>query len=271
MFKRKLILLITGLLLLISAAAFAGENEFFPTSEFKLGYEGMYMYYDEPDVMHEKGIMNGGFGAWTGYFTDYSLMVNAEIEGVMGSLKYDGQYSDGTKLKCDNDDYFISGRATIGMGFDNGQTGITPYIGIGTRYWYDKIKATGGYEREIKQLYMPVGLNIISHMDDGWSIGGTLEGDLLLGGKVKSKLSQAVSSYDDASNTQEFAKGGGGRISAFVEYDLDDYSLGFEPYFRYWQFAKSETDTISTGSGTATVVEPKNKFYMSGIRLYIKF
>ncbi|WP_027721352.1 hypothetical protein [Maridesulfovibrio zosterae] len=270
MFKRKIITLVIGLML-IATSALCADRELFPTSKFKLGYEGMYMYYDEPDVMHEKGILNGGFGSWTGYFTQYDIMLNAELEGLAGSLEYNGQYSDGTKLKCDNDDYFISGRATLGMGFENGKIGYTPYIGVGTRYWYDKIKATGGYEREITQYYLPLGINIISNMDDGWSIGGTIEGDLLLGGTVDSKLSQAGSNYSDASNTQDFASGGGGRLSAFIEYDFTDYSLGFEPYFRYWQFAKSNTDSVMYGSGNANVVEPKNKFYMSGVRLYIKF
>ncbi|HAS90423.1 MAG TPA: hypothetical protein DCS48_14160 [Desulfovibrio sp.] len=266
MFKSKLIVFIIALLL-FSSSAFAADKELFPTNEFKLGYVGMYMYYDEPDVMHEKGFLNGGFGAWTGYFTDYNIMLNAEFEGLAGSLRYSGKYSDGTPLRCDTDDYFISVRATIGLGYDLGHTGITPYTGIGARYWNDDIKATGGYERQIKQLYLPLGVNIVTHLDDGWSIGGTLEGDLLLGGTVKSKLSQVGSAYQDVNNKQEFASGGGGRISAFLEYYFDDYALGMEPYFRYWCIAESGKDTVNSG----TYVEPENKFYMSGIRLYVKF
>lgn len=271
MCKRKLVLLIATLFLLFSSASHADPKELFPVSEFKLGYEGMYMYYDEPDVMHEKGFLNGGFGSWTGYFTEYRIMANAEIEGLAGSLRYHGQYSDGTALECDTDDYFISGRATIGKGFGDGKTGFTPYVGIGVRRWYDKIKATGGYERFITQYYLPVGINMISNMDDGWSIGGTLEGDLLLSGTVESKLSQVGSSYSNAENTQELGTGGGGRISAFLEKDLDGYALGLEPYFRYWYFEESEKDTVRYGGSNAQVVEPENKFYMSGIRLYVKF
>lgn len=266
MLKNKLIFLIIGLCL-ISSSAFGAEKEIFPASEFKLGYEGMYMYYDEPDVMHEKGFLNGGFAAWTGYFTEYNLMLNAEFEGLAGSMRYDGKRSDGTPLECDTDDYFISGRATVGMGFDFEETGVTPYIGIAARYWNDDIKTTGGYERQIKQVYLPVGVNLVTRLDDGWSIGGTLEGDLLLGGEVKSMLSDVGPTYDDVNNTQEFASGAGGRISAFLEHNFENYSLGMEPYFRYWHIEDSETDTISAG----TYKEPKNKFYMSGVRLYVKF
>lgn len=253
--------------LLSSGSAFAAENELFPTSEFKLGYEGMYMYYDEPDVMHESGILNGGFGSWTGYFTDYNIMLNAEFEGLAGSLRYNGKYSDGTSLECNTDDYFLSGHATLGMGFEFDRIGVTPYIGIGARYWNDDIKTTGGYERQIKQLYLPIGVNLVTRLDDGWSIGGTLEGNLLLSGKVESKLSDIGPNYEDVKNTQEFASGGGGRISAFLEYDFNDYALGMEPYFRYWHIKESESDTVNSG----TYVEPKNKFYMSGLRLYVKF
>ncbi len=258
-------------MLLFCSSAYADQKELFPASEFKLGYQGMYMYYDEPDVMHEKGVLNGAFGIWTGYFTEYNIMANAELEGLVGSLSYDGQYSDGTKATADNDDYFISGRATVGIGFSRGNTGITPYVGIGVRHWYDKIKTSGGYERFINQYYLPVGVNIINHMDDGWSIGGNLEGDLLLSGTVKSKLSQVSPAYSDAENDQDFASGAGMRISAFLEKDLDGYSLGLEPYFRYWHIDESNKDTVLYGGSNAQVVEPKNKFYMSGIRLYVKF
>ncbi len=268
---QKLIFIFTLLVMLVASSAYCENKELFPSSEFKLGYQGMYMNYEEPDIMKEKGIMNGGFGSWTGYFTEHNIMVGVEAEGVVGSLKYTGQYSDGTSLKCDTDDYFVSARTIVGKGFDFGDVGLTPYTGIAARYWYDKIKTTGGYEREIKQFYVPIGLNVKANMDDNWSIGGTLEGDLFLGGEVKSKLSQAGSGYEDAKNTQEFMKGGGGRLSMFLEYDLDYCAVGFEPYFRYWQFAKSETDTVLYGGTIANVVEPKNKFYMSGIRLYVKF
>lgn len=279
MLKRKLIIIITGLLLLISSAAFAGElnllnrkpREIFAASEFKLGYQGLYLYYDEPDLMHEKGFLNGGFASWTAYFTDYKIMTGLELEGEVGSMRYDGQYSDGTPLKCDTDDYLVGGRALIGRGFEFNRIGVTPYTGFGIRHWYDKIKAVGGYERYITQYYLPLGVNVVSRLKDKWSVGGTLEGDLLLFGNVQSKLSQVGPTYEDADNNQEFGSGIGGRISLFAEYDLDGYSLGVEPYFRYWYFSESENDRVMFGSGEANVVEPKNKFYMSGIRLYVKF
>lgn len=271
MHREKITVLFVVLLSLFTGPAYCGETPLFPASEFKLGYEGMYMYYDEPDVMHEKGAMLGGFGSWTGYFTKHLLMVNVEAEGVAGPLRYEGGYSDGTALKCDTDDYFVSACATFGMGFEFGGIGVTPYMGIAGRYWYDKIKATGGYERRIKQYYLPVGVKIISRKGDKWSMGGTLEGDLLLDGQVKSKLSQVGSDYGDAKNDQEFMKGFGGRVSVFMEYDCGTYALGMEPYFRYWQFDDSEKDLILYDGSNHNVIEPENKFYMSGIRMYVTF
>jgi hypothetical protein len=271
MFKKKIILLISTLFLLASSSAYCADNELFPSSEFKIGYEGMYMYYDEPNVMNERGYLNGGFASWTGYFSEYDLMASFEAEAVAGSMDYDGKYSNGDPLKCDTDDFLITGRALFGKGYELGDTGLTPYIGIGIRHWYDKIKAPGGYERYITQYYLPVGLNVINKLDDKWSIGGTLEGNLLLAGRVKSKLSQVGTGYENAENDQDFASGGGGRISVFAEYDLDGYALGIEPYFRYWYFSESNKDTVLYGGTNSQVVEPKNKFYMGGFRLYVKF
>lgn len=279
MLNRKAILIIAVQLLFFASTAWCADagqlsdnpRELFPASEFKLGYQGTYLYYDEPDVMHEKGFLNGGFVAWTGYFTDQHIMAAIELEGVAGGMRYYGKYSDGTRLKCDTDDYLLSGRLTVGKGFEVGGVGVTPYIGFGTRYWYDRIKAAGGYKRYIHQYYLPLGVNVVYRLDANWSLGGSIEGDLFLGGTVKSKLSDVGPDYQDADNSQDFLDGFGARISLFAEYQFEACALGFEPYFRYWKLDDSDKDTVRFGDRQARVYEPENKFYMSGIRLYLKY
>ncbi|BBD08151.1 hypothetical protein [Desulfovibrio ferrophilus] len=263
--------LVLVLICLMNLAFPCQAKELFPPSEFKLAYETMYMFYDEPNVMHEEGFLNGLSGSWTGDFTDNHLMASVELGAVGGSMDYVGHYSNGTSLRCSTNDTLLTARAIVGKGFDFRGTGVTPFVGLSARHWYDKIKVQGGYERFITQLHLTAGVNVISRPWENWSLGGSLEGNLLLMGGVESKLSQAGPGYEDAFNRQRFGNGGGARLSIFAEYDFGDYSLGAEPYFRYWHFADSKKDRISFGGVKGRVMEPENDFYISGLKLYIKF
>ena len=63
-------------MMLVASSAYCEDKDLFPTSEFKLGYQGMYIHYEEPDLMKEKGSMHGGFGSWTGQRSNDSRLDN---------------------------------------------------------------------------------------------------------------------------------------------------------------------------------------------------
>lgn len=266
----RLIALIFLGLLFMPVPGICLENALFAPSAFKIGYQGMQMYYDEPGLMEEKGMLHGGVLSWTGYSGKRLFMVGGELELLKGGMDYDGQYSDGTKLTCNTDDRYLDLRFLAGKGMGFGSWALTAYAGLAGRYWFDRIKAVGGYEREIKQAYLPLGIRI-RHLSGRWSLGGSLEGNLLIYGRVESALSQVGPQYGDADNIQEFMSGLGGRISAFAEYRVGGYILGLEPYYRYWQVRESKIDTIPYGGRRAEVVEPENRSHMTGIRFYIRF
>jgi hypothetical protein len=241
-------------------------------NEFELGYEYMYFHYKEPGLMKETGSMNGLFGRYTHHFPR-GMMVRVEVEALFGNLRYDGQYSDGTPLTTDNDDWLAGGRLLAGKDFlldREERWALTPYIGIAARYWYDDIKASGGYEREITQLYSPIGLELNNALSENWRWGARAEYDLFWAGWVKSHMGQ-VSGYEDFTNTQDAFSGQGAEAAVFLKYRLETVSLLLEPYYRYWWVGESNSETINTPAGRQDFVEPENNTHMAGVRLGVAF
>lgn len=242
----------------------------FPSQSLKIGLDALNFYYKEPGVMDEKGWIPGESITATKYNAQ-NLM--AEFSGSIyyGITEYNGAYSDGTPLTADSDNLYLNLKAVIGQGVMMNDIGLTPYIGIGMRYWHNDIKASGGYNRYITQYYLPLGVHITSG-SSSWRTGGTLEGSVLLGGKVRTQLSDVSPLYGDADNNQKFGYGGSLRLSAFVENHQGNYTLGIEPYVEYWHFANSQPDHVNYGNlYSIHVLEPNNDFYLSGISLYVKF
>src|SRR3989344_128212 len=57
-------------------------------SEFELGPELSYIKYEEPDIMEEKGVMGGVFGAWTAR-TPQNVVLGIDGRLSFGQLDYD--------------------------------------------------------------------------------------------------------------------------------------------------------------------------------------
>lgn len=141
---------------------------------------------------------------------------------------------------------------------------FTPYAGLGYRRLTDNsegmISSLGklGYNRQSNYYYSPIGIEISSDLEKGWSIGGSLEYDLLWHG------TQITAGY--IFNDQK--KGYGARAAAKISKHLDNSAiLSFEPFVRYWNIDVSEMVV----SGAYGVVEPKNNSTEYGIRIALEF
>ena len=147
-------------------------------------------------------------------------MLRGEMELSFGSLDYDGQYQDGTPITRETDDYLYAMRGVLGKDFLVNDYAVTPFIGLGYRYWNDTIRGAGGYEREISQWYAPLGVEVARVAGD-WRVAVRGEYDLFLGGTVKSHLDQAVAGLNTVTNNQDFGKGYGLRASLSAERSMD--------------------------------------------------
>ena len=253
------------------SSALAGAPELLPASSTDLGYQLMHFKYEEPGLMKETGFMHGLFLRHT-IHTDSELMLRGEMELSFGSLDYDGQYQDGTPITRETDDYLYAMRGVLGKDFLVNDYAVTPFIGLGYRYWNDTIRGAGGYEREISQWYAPLGVEVARVAGD-WRVAVRGEYDLFLGGTVKSHLDQAVAGLNTVTNNQDFGKGYGLRASLSAERSMDGgWTLGFEPFVRWWDIKKSDTSTVTfLGQPVAYGWEPKNETLASGLRVYLNF
>lgn len=233
---------------------------------WELGTEISHITYEEPDVMEEKGIMYGIFGSYT--YRD-SWMLKADGKFSYGQVDYKNS---GT---LDNiDDYMLEFRGLAGYGFPILKAStLTPYIGFGYRYLNDDmsgmVSSTGaiGYEREQSYFYSPIGIETITELENGWSIGVTLEYDIFWSGKNKSHFSDVNSAYNDLEFDQDEGYGCRGSIKFQKKGDKVDYLI--EPFVRYWNIKESDRDLLIATS--TYYVEPKNNSTELGIKFAVKF
>jgi hypothetical protein len=272
----RICLLISICFFVLSTVAFGDDiKPIVPKHSFGIGLETMYFDYEEEDIdMKEDGFMYGLIGKYT-YHGDGKLMINASLEYVAGDdLDYDGQTWGGTPLKEDTDGWIVQSRGLIGYDYVfNGKHLITPFIGIAYRYWNDDLGGIGGYEREIEYWYSPIGIKTVSPLPDKWTWGISAEYDLFWSGKVKSHLSDALAGLNDPEVDQDFGDGYGLRFSVRFERELTkNYALSIEPYIRYWDIDKSDTETLSYyGTPIGYVYEPENETTSYGLRLSFVF
>jgi len=244
-----------------------------PENTFQIGFDVRYFDYEEPGLMEESGWMYGIIGSYI-YHGNNKLMLETNLSYVVGELDYDGQLQDGTPHTTDTDDWIFEWRGLIGPDFRLKDSSIvTPFIGIGYRYWNDELKGSGGYEREIQYWYLPIGVKTISPLPANWTWGLSAEYDLFLSGKVKSHLSDVFSGLNDLENDQNFGNGYGVKFSLqFNRKFSNNYGISIEPYITYWDIDQSDLSIVTLyGIPIAYGVEPENETTEYGLRLNFTF
>ena len=245
-----------------------------PENTFQIGFDVRYFDYEEPGLMEESGWMYGIFGSYI-YHGNNKLMFETSLSYVFGELDYDGQLMDGTPHTTDTDDWIFEWRGLIGPDYRLKDSSIiTPYLGVGYRFWNDEIKGSGGYEREIQYWYLPIGVKTISPLPANWTWGLSAEYDLFLSGKVKSHVSNLLAGLNDPENDQNFGDGYGVKFSLqFNRKFSNNYYISIEPYIAYWDIDESDPSMLTLyGQPTGIyVVEPENETTEYGLRLNITF
>lgn len=244
-----------------------------PESRFKIGFDTRYFDYEEDHFMEEDGWMYGIFGSYV-YHGNNQWMFETSLNYVFGEIDYDGQTQSGTPMTADTDDWIFEWRGLIGRDYRfKGSSVITPFMGVGYRYWNDDIDASGAYEREIQYWYLPIGVKAMSALIGNWTWGMSVEYDLFLGGEVKSHFSDAHPAFNDPENDQDFGDGYGVGLSLQFSRKLsDNYGVSIDPYIRYWDIDESDTSTLTAyGIPIGYLIEPENNTTVYGMRLNITF
>jgi len=242
-----------------------------PVHDFSLAAVISYFDYEEDSIdVSIEGPM-AGIAARYDFHSDMSRwMFGLQAELDYGSLDYDGATQSGIPLSEDSDDTLFETRALAGLDFEPGTDWLlTPFMGLGFRYWYNDVSGAGSYTREVSYLYLPLGMEVTRRLGAGWRLRLAAEGDVLLKGWVYSELSDVDSGLDDTTNTTDFGDGWGARVS--LEARTRHFSI--EPYFRYWDIDESDTDALTYyGYPTGILVfEPANTTTVFGIQAAYHF
>jgi len=194
------------------------------------------------------------------YTADYFLGLETEWSG--GRLEYNGSTWEGQSITRDSDDWIFEARGLAGINIITTPVAVYVFVGLGHRYWNNQIEGAGAYEREVQYLYSPLGVKVFGRLAENWRWGVEAECDLLLGGRVKSHLSDASDTLPDVTNEQDL--GYGLRLSIpFTWRFHEGKELMFGPHIGYWDIDKSD---VSQG-----FYEPANTTVVFGIQATLTF
>jgi len=195
-----------------------------------------------------------------------SWMLRADARASMGEVDYDGgitimddpPYSIPYKIN-DIEDSMLEFRGLVGYDFKNEVARATPYTGLGYRYLRDDTSFDPfGYERESNYLYVPLGVEVGFVSTSEWSLGTTIELDILVWGKQKSHLGDPFGTIENHQG-----HGTGFRASIRIQKTQPGLDFGIEPFVRLWSIRDSH---VSNG-----FVEPHNRSVEAGLRLVWTF
>lgn len=148
---------------------------------------------------------------------------------------------------------------------------LLPYIGVGSRMFYDKFKdiGPGGYDRHITQFYAPIGTSY-RFTDGDWIFTPNIEFDFLIWGQVNSHLGTLGDpNLPNITNTQNH--GIGGRSEFMVGRQFGDFTLEAGPFMRYWHVDESSVKPVLGSTPGTGFGEPKNARLQYGGALRVTY
>ena len=268
--------LISISLLFSSITSFGQEAKpIVPIHAFEVGLSLSYFdYQEEAGTIDPEwdGFMYGVIGSYTYH---NQIMLNTSLEFTYGDLDYDGgvQFDGIAPYEEDSQDWILEWRGLVGYDFTTNRHLITPFVGIGYRYWNDDIEGPFGYEREIEYWYSPIGIKTVCPLSGAWTWGISAEYDLFWSGKVKSHLSDLLDGLNDPEVDQNAGDGYGLKFSLrFNRAFANSSALSIEPYISYWDIDESDLGTLTfLGEPIGIVWEPENETLSYGIRVSWQF
>lgn len=239
------------------------------SNTYGVGVEGFHDLYREPSLNLTD---RTNYGSVTGYYQRSSKQYFTAVDAraSYGTDKY--QSPSGTLNGVPQWEFEL--RTRFGLTYPMWGGSLSPYIGLGARYFRDEGKGylssnnAQAYDRRIFQFYVPIGASYAYTTESGWTISPQAELDVLAYGNVSTRLTNltGVQFSDPATNTQHL--GFGGRSELMFGKAMENYSFQVGPFIRYWWFADSAKDSYEDASNPGhylTVKEPQNNRTQIGV------
>ena len=243
-------------------------------NEYRFGVEGFQDHYTEDSVdlsehSHYGSVTADYIHSANGYFTaiqtrgSYGKDNYKSSSGIINGIpQYEGEVRVLTGI-------------SIPIPEIGGVNAVVPFVGLGTRFFYDNSKNevtnTGlfGYDRRIVQFYVPIGAKW-EFTHGPITFWPTAEFDPMFYGYVNSRFRNFDPASKNLENKQTSGYGLRGEIMAGQK--LDGYSWQIGPFFRYWRVKDSNLDYNNSGNANAGYyLEPKNSRLQTGAALRVQF
>jgi hypothetical protein len=251
-------------IILVSITIIFSQLSFFSVYSFEDNKSEFGVYFGSK-IYEERHPVDDSFfmsqdGWMIGINTNSETYEQSTYLGFKGRAAY-GQVeyrSAGTGTMSGVPDYQLEYTAYLGIPYENSNSRVTYFSGIGGRYLLNasglKQSSTGhsGYDRESRYVYIPFGINFET---ESWELRG--EYLYFLYGQQTSKISQVSSGFSDITNDQE--EGSGMKLTA--KYYFEE-GMGYEFYMDYWDIADSKLDV------SGNFMEPRNTTSETGIRIF---
>ena len=241
------------------------------SSTLKMGFMLYYFDYKEDMVPPGKSTNEG----WLpGTFISYSFKKNSvfytRLYGhyAAAEITYDGTTQAGTPIKFSNDPQkFFKLQWDFGYPWairDNFV--LTPYLGVGYRYWERGEANYPNYKEVYTWGYIPVGLRIDYDINDRWRVGGNVAANFMFGGNLKAYLSEVSAGAPDLNFNL------GNEVGWYAEFPVtyrftNTWALTATPWYEYSTIGRSDTQSFRYGGIKYSAYEPSSTTNQFGISL----
>lgn len=239
-----------------------------------LGYDGSYLHYEEKDA-------NGNFlDKDTGYMQGLAAEARYETAALWSRITFD--YTKGVNVKYQGflqpgniplsiynmPEKIYRYEADLGYkAFNFGTATLTPYVGIGYRWWRrDDDSVPYGYAEKYTWYYGVAGLNYVWRIDR-WTVGADASAHLPFNMELKTDYAGAFSTEE----TLTLARIVGFSAELPFTYDVSGPKRGFfiflTPYYQYWPIGASNTVPVTYLGMAATFSEPSSRTNIYGTKV----
>lgn len=180
---------------------------------------------------------------------------------------YDGSTQGGTPVTGTTQNDFARLEVNLGYTFkENLPLSITPYIGLGYRYWKRDI----GYNEFYSWWYLPLGVKVLYPVNPKWSVGLNASVNFMFEGQMT--VSFKSDQLQNATVTL------GDRPGALVELPISwkpfpQWAFTVTPWYEYSEIGKSNVAPLYFYDGTlyTGIYEPTSRTNQYGVRLSTEY
>jgi len=237
------------------------------------GYNASHMKYTEGTLDSDHGYIGGIHAGlrlenrilWSRLTVDYTWTNSANYDGGVQDLQGNtAPYSASTSEKI----YLYEGDIGFKL-FNEGTATLTPYVGLGYRFWRRGNDSLPDYVEKYTWYYCAAGLNYV------WRIGRfTVGADAAALIPFNMKMTTDIAGQiDKASFNIKSSIGVGARLP--LTYDVYNGRLKpvrvfvfLTPYYRYWAVKASDVVTLTeNGAQAGQAIEPNSRTHMYGANI----